>query len=681
MKLDSKISFDEIITSNNLAPSLSEKDNKLIAKDCLEGYRIDQDSRHEWDKVRKEILKLARQESSEKNEPFEHSSNVKLPLLTTAALQFAARALPEFIVNGRVANCALIGADPTGELSTSAKRVSQHMSWQMLIQSQDWLNGFDKSLTVLPIEGMILRKTYYDPLIRQNCCDLCLPSHVAINQNVVSLEKAPRITHLQYMSKNDIIENIRNGYFADIMDKLENPKNFNKRTNDQVFSIYLPEEENGKFDMRDTSIPRPVIEQHRFLDLDGDGYEEPYIVLVDIGTESVLRIVRRFDGDGVFPDKNGNIAKIIPTQYFTAYEFFPSPDGSFWGVGLGQLIYPLNQTANTLINQIIDTARRNVSASGFISKLPGIPQGRFVLEPNEFKMVDSPGQDLKNAIVPIPPSQISPVLFQVLEFINEQSKQVSSITDMLQGRQEGQNMPATTALALVKQGLVLYTSIKQRIYNNLKKDLEKWYRLNALYLSDEEYVDSMNVQQNVRKEDYSLVRHNVYPVADPTLSSDAQRLAQANAIYQAVPTLSPEGGMIAKQIYFEALDVPEQRIQALLQPSQQPNPEAIKMQAEAQLLQAKAQAEMLKAQLDQANLQLASKDREIKQQLADLKGMQVIHSAEKADAKTEFDKQKTENERKLADAELYIKALGTVNTEKGVSLQTALGVIEEQEED
>jgi hypothetical protein len=165
------------------------------------------------------------------------------------------------------------------------------------------------------------------------------------------------------------------------------------------------------------------------------------------------------------------------------------------------------------------------------------------------------------------------------------------------------------------------------------------------------------------------------------LSSDAQRLAQANAIYQAVPTLSPEGGMIAKQMYFEALDVPEQRIQALLQPSQQPNPEAIKMEAEAQLLQAKAQSEMLQAQIAQMNLQLSSKDREIKQQLADLKAMQVIHSAEKADAKTELDKQKTENERKLADAELYIKALGTVNTEKGVSLQTALGVIEEQEED
>lgn len=673
MKLKARLSFDTIYTSDNLVDKLDDKDKTIIMQSCLEGYQIDQQSRAEWDKIYQEVLKIAKQETSVKSTPYKDSANVKLPLLTTAALQFSARAYPEFIKNGRVANCATVGEDPQGIKAAIAKIVSDHMSWQLLQESPDWERNFDKSFSVLPITGVVFKKVYYDPINKRNCSDLCLPERIAINQNADSLQTAERITHLNYMSKNTIIENIRFGYFADISDCFEDSS--------ATYSAYLPESEQGKYNPRDESNVRPIIEQHRKLDLDGDGYEEPYIVTIDLAAEKLLRIYRRFDGDGVHPDKNGNIAKIDPIHHFIDYHFIPSPDGSYWSVGYGQLLYPINHVANSLTNQIIDTGRRNASPCGFVSKLFKTVKGKLTLEPDEFKVVDVGGGDLDKAIKLIPPGNLSPVLFQTLGLMIQQGKDLTSNTDMLQGTQEGQNMPATTAMALVEQGLKVYSSIIKRSFYSLKLELEALYRLNSLYLDDTVLFNLMGNPLAVKREMYNLQHHNVYPVADPALSSDAQRLARANAIYQAAPTLSIAGQQVAKQIYFEALQVPEAQIQGLLQPPTAPPPEAIKLQAEAQLLQVRAQVEMQQSKMDQFQLQLDAKDREIKQQLADLKAMQVIHSAAKADAKTELDKQKTENAAKLSDVQLYVDALATVDPEKGLPLETVKAVIQEQEND
>lgn len=677
MKLECKLRFDTIFNSDNLVSKLSDKDKLAIVSSCLEGYQIDQQSRYEWDKIYKEVLKIAKQESCTKTTPYKESANVKLPLLTTAALQFASRAYPEFIKNGRVVNCAIMGQDSNGDNAMAAKRVSDHMSYQLLIESPTWEKNFDKSLAVLPISGTVFKKTYYDSIKKTPCSDLCLPDHIAINQSVDDLLTAQRITHLMYMSKNEIVEQIRFGNFDDISDTFETVKTTN--------SMYLPESEQERYNPRDESNARPIIEQHRFLDLDGDGYEEPYIVTIDLSSEQLLRIYRRFDGDGILPDKNGDIARIEPVHYFTDYHFCPAPDGTFWSMGYGQLLYPLNHVANSLTNQIIDTGRRNASPCGFISKLFKTVHGKINLEPDEFKVVDQiMSGKLSDHIMPIPPAQVSPVLFQTLNMMIDQSKNLASNTDMLQGNQEGQNMPATTAMALVEQGLKVYSSIIKRQFRSLKSELEKIYRLNALYLDDTVYFNLLNDESlptSIRREDYSLMKHTVYPVADPALSSDAQRLARANAIFQAAPHLSPEGQDVAKRIYFEALQVPDSQIDALLQQSSSPNPEMMKLSAEAQLLNARAQTEAAGAQLDAKRLELDAKDRDIKQQLADLKAMQVIHSAEKADAKAELDRQKAENEQKLADAELYVAALKSVDPEKGLSLETVKSVIKQQEED
>ena len=53
------------------------------------------------------------------------------------------------------------------------------------------------------------------------------------------------------------------------------------------------------------------LEQHNWMDLDGDGYAEPYIVTVHRPSEMVCRIAARYEEDGIVANK-GEVVRIEP---------------------------------------------------------------------------------------------------------------------------------------------------------------------------------------------------------------------------------------------------------------------------------------------------------------------------------------------------------------------------------
>ena len=105
----------------------------------------------------------------------------------------------------------------------------------------------------------------------------------------------------------------------------------------------------------DKDAPHEFIEQHRTWDLDEDGYAEPYIVTVHKESRQIVRIVARYDQDGIhFSGRTHKVVKIEPIHYYTKYDFLPNPDGGIYGVGFGQLLRPINEAVNTTLNQLID---------------------------------------------------------------------------------------------------------------------------------------------------------------------------------------------------------------------------------------------------------------------------------------------------------------------------------------
>ena len=183
---------------------------------CVREYDLDESSRDEWRQSADRAMNLAKQVKESKSEPWPNASNVKFPMLTTAALQFAARAYPAIVDGPRVVKGRIIGADPQGIKSGKADRVSQHMSYQLMFEVPNWETDLDTALHQLPIIGCCFKKIYAEPGTEAGFCDdLVSAFDITVNQKAKSLDTVPRITHKLELYPHEIIERQRDGRFVE----------------------------------------------------------------------------------------------------------------------------------------------------------------------------------------------------------------------------------------------------------------------------------------------------------------------------------------------------------------------------------------------------------------------------------------------------------------------------------
>lgn len=590
---DIKLNIQEIVQNTNVAANLDEDTLTKIGNDVVEGYNDDKQSRSEWEKKAKEYFELALQVAKEKSFPWPKASNVKFPLVSIAAMQFGARAYPTLVPStGKIVQMRVLGKDPDGEKFKRAQRVSTHMNYQLTVQMEDWEEDYDKLLIMLPIIGVAFKKTYYDSSLRRNKSCLVLPQNLVVNYWTKSLEESFRITEVLYLTRNQVKERqLQDIYLADV------------DLGDPVLEV---DTDNEKRDLKpvkvDQSTPYKILEQHTYLDLDDDGYFEPYIVTVDYHTAKVLRIVPRFKQENIDTNVDGDVVSIKPDHYYTKFPFFPNPDGSFYDLGFGHLLGPINEAVNTLINQLVDSGTiRNLQA-GFVGKGIQIRKGEQRFQPGEWKQVNAIGDDLRKQIVPLPSNEPSKVLFELLGLLIQSGKELASIAEIFVGKMPGQNTPAYTTKETVEQGMKLFTAIYKRVYRAQTKELKKLYELNRYYLDPQEYVSVLD--EPIQQSDYDAPPDDLIPAADPSASSNTEKMAKVEALAQLLPlgTINP---MALTMRWLEALDEtqPEQLIIPPEQQQQKPDPKVEAEMAKTQIKQAESQHKMqmeeLKMQLEQ----------------------------------------------------------------------------------
>ena len=318
------------VVSQNLAEDLDEEELNEVSSQCKEGFEEDRQSRSDWETNIDEWINLAKQVKEEKTYPWPGASNVKYPLVSTAAMQFAARSYPSLVPSNRkVVNSVVIGRDPTGEKYEKAQRVSLYMSYQLMHDMKGWEEDMDKMLMMLPVVGTMFKKTWYDKTEDKIKSKVVLPKNIVVNYWTTCLEEAERVSEIIYMSRRMLKEKQNMGIYLDI--DLGEP---------QGSGDLMP----ADAQQNTGSVPYTLIEQHTFLDLDDDGYPEPYIVTFEHNSGKVLRISRRYNLDDVVMKDNGkDIAKITPINMYTKFGFIPNPDGSFYDIGFGVLLGPINE--------------------------------------------------------------------------------------------------------------------------------------------------------------------------------------------------------------------------------------------------------------------------------------------------------------------------------------------------
>lgn len=536
----------------NLARDIDQQTLDTIGALVCREYQIDDLSRAEWKDEAEKGMKFALQKSEEKQYPWPKASSIIYPMITTAALQFAARTYPALINNRNVVKGTVWGSDkgtpatdtgkpdgkpqmhpdgspvwlsPPGSKRLRADRIGGHMSWQLLEEMEDWEPQTDQLLHHIPIIGGAARKTFRDPSKRMNYSLFVDLRKLTWNYNAPSFDGAPRHTEELSIYPNEIETYERADMFLPLQ--------------------YGPGGEGGADGQAvgqdgDEDAPHIFLEQHRRYDLDGDGYAEPYIVTVHKRSTKVVRIVARYDEDGIHmakedgeedesEDDDEEVMRIDAVPFYTLIPFLPNIEGGSYPMGFGHLLRSLNEGVNTTLNQMFDAGHLQNAGGGFVSDQLSIASGTVGFQVGKYVRVGSKGQSIRDSVFPLPFPGPSAVLFQLLGTLVSAGKEVASIQDILTGEATNANTPATTVLALIEQGMKLYTAIHKRVYRAFKSEFDKLYRLNRLYLTENQQYKVGDEWMEITPDDYRL-GGGVEPIADPSMVTDMQRLGRAQLL-------------------------------------------------------------------------------------------------------------------------------------------------------
>ena len=603
----------------NIAERLDQEVLDEIGNDLLEKIQNDDDSRAEWLEQNDEWMRLAAQIREDKNWPWPNASNVKYPLLSTAALQFHARVFPTLLNNDHPAKTRVLGEDPNGEKAARAERTSSYMSYQLLEEMDEWVDDMDRALFILPITGLVYKKTYYSEALGRAKSVMILPRDLIINYYAPDMERA-RKTHVIDLDQNEFQELVNQDIFLDVDLTVPESKQ-NEGTEDEI----IPRRPTNGDEATYT-----LYESHCWLDLDEDGYKEPYIVVLDDQNGQVVRITARWNEEDI-EFRGDDVVKIAPEEYFTPYIFLPDPNSSIYGIGFGTLLGPLNEAANTMINQLVDAGTLSNLQGGFLGRGIKMKGGATRFVPGEWKIVNNSGDDLKKNIFPLPVKEPSNVLFSLLGMVIDSGQRLASVTDMMVGENPGQNQPATTSMAVLEQGLKVFTGIYKRIYRAFGKELKRIYKLNGEFLDGTKYfnvLDKEGVQQ-IAAQDFNTNDFDVVPAADPSVISDAQKMLKAQALLDKMSMGLPLNPQVVTKKVLEAEGHTE--IEQLMNIQPQPDPE----------MQLKQREQMHQEQQDKINAELeAEKVRaEVMKDMAN--AILSVSKAESEEAGTQLEYLKT----------------------------------------
>jgi len=566
LDLHDPASYDE----PNWAEHLDDETLTEIGLELCEDVELDAASREGWLEETEMWLNMAAQVIEEKTTPWEGASNVKFPLLTTAALQFHARAQEELFRSDRVLKGKPVGRDPDGQKAARGRRVESAMSTQLLYEMEDWQDDTDRLLFVLPLVGTMFRKTYWSALLDRPVSELILPSELIVNFWATDWERC-RKTHSFPKTRNEIIELQRLGEYRDVDIPMEADEPTSESEDDKG---ELPGDADPNYTAKD--VPFTIYETHSWWDLDDDGYAEPYIVTVLKDTQTVLSIKPRFTTDHIQTNLDDQIACIKPIEYVLGYKFLPDVDSSVYGSGLGKLIGPSNAAIDSIINQLMDSGTMATMPSGFYGRGVRLMRGGDVrFQPGEWQQVNSTGEDLQKNFWPLPVKEPSAVLFNLLGMLIQAGERIGAVTQSLGGQNPGQNQAHSTTEDVMEQGLKVFLGIYKRLYRSLTKEFRMLYQLNYLYLTPEAYDELVDFEPPAPQPgeqgqpqqppqpppspevDFSPVGLDIIPEADPQLANSFRKQRRIRSLIEAKRAGMPLNDDYIMRTFLESIDDPD----------------------------------------------------------------------------------------------------------------------------
>ena len=152
------------------------------------------------------------------------------------------------------------------------------------------------------------------------------------------------------------------------------------------------------------------------------------------------------------------------------------------------------------------------------------------LQPGEWRDVDAPGGNLKDAFMNLPYKEPSQTLLQLMGICVDAGQRFASIADMQVGDGNQQAAVGTT-VALLERGSRVMSAIHKRLYAAMKQEFVLLSDVFSTYLPPVYPYDVVGGEREIKQTDFDD-KVDILPVADPNIFSMTQRIATAQTELQ-----------------------------------------------------------------------------------------------------------------------------------------------------
>jgi hypothetical protein len=548
----------EVPHNANLAELLDDGYLGELSSDLRGSYEEDLESRSEWEETYTKGLDQLGVKHEERSQPFEGASGVTHPLIAESVTQFQAQAYKELLPSGGPVKTQVLGLQDA-EREEQASRVKNFMNYQIMEVMEEFDPDMDQLLFYLPLSGSTFKKVYFDEA-KQRAVSKFIPAQDLVVPYAASdLATASRVTHVLRMDANEVRKMQIAGFYREVeLSKYDEDESEVRQKVDEIQGTSRTY----------TDEIYTILEMH--VDLDIEGFEDmgpngeptgialPYIVTIDEGSGQILGIRRNFE-------EGTGLAK--KTQYFVHYKFMPGL--GFYGFGLIHMIGGLGRAATSILRQLIDAGTLANLPAGFKARGVRVRNDDEPLQPGEWRDIDAPGGNIRDAIIPLPYKEPSGTLAQLLGALIEGGRRFVSLADQQTG--DGNTAaPVGTTVAMLERGMKVMSAIHKRLHYSQRQEFRVLARIFRDNLPPEYPYEVEGGNRMIKAEDFDN-RVDVIPVSDPNIFSMAQRVTLAQTQLQLAQS-NPQLHNLhsAYRRMYQALEV--QNIDEILPPPPQPQP-------------------------------------------------------------------------------------------------------------
>ena len=531
---------DKLAHFANIVDEVDQDLLKTAISDLVEKIGNDKEAREKRDKQYEEGLRrTGLGDDAPGGAQFTGANKVVHPMLVEACVDFSARFMKEVFPPSGPVKSKILGERDKSKIQ-KAERKAEFMNWQTTEQMVEFRGELEQLSTQLPLGGGQYMKFMWNPLHRRPCAEFIAIDDIYLPFAATNFYTAERKTHVQYITKFEYQRRVKSGMYIDVDLGMPEDPEFSKSTqaNDKI---------EGRKDLSyNEDGLRTIFEVYTYLDF-GDG-PEPYILSIDKTTNLGLGLYRNWEPDD---------ARQLELDWIVEFPFVPWRGA--YPIGLTHMIGGLSGAATGALRALLDSAHiQNVPT---LLKLKGGPGGQTLnVQPTEVVEMEGGAliDDVRKLAMPLPFNGPSPTLFSLLGFLVDAGKGVVQ-TSFEKLSDQNPNQPVGTTMALIEQGMVVFSSIHSRLHGSMARCFKILHRINSAYLTVED-IEAQSAGLEIDPSDFDGPM-DIIPVSDPAIFSETQRFAQTQAIMQratAMPQLYDARKV--EEMFLRNMKVPENEV-------------------------------------------------------------------------------------------------------------------------